>query len=456
MTSKLPQQPAPAPQPSLGTVVQDMRRWWNSSRNDGLGVLVALGVLLLISMGLVWDTVSAERQQRSQAYRTDAIVTALHEILELATSGETGQRGYFITGDRRYLAPYEAARKGYRPAIDRLRLYTADDPQSASRDQVEEIARLTEEKFREMDDSVLLISQGATEEARLRILSNKGQKTMERLRAALSSYAQAERAAAFQAAQRAATSEARVVPGLVLLLLMVLAVLALGMWQVRRLIDAEVRAANADELTRARDRADLLSRELNHRIKNLFAVVLAIVRMSGKGDAAAKPALERVATRISALLAAHQLTQSGGGNQEADLGRLVETALAPYRSEANLCKIAGPDLPMTDKLALPLGLVLHELATNAVKYGAWSQPGGRITVEWSIEATQEAVLVWREHCAFAPQAPAEGDRQGFGTRLAESSARQLQGTISRQFAPQGLILTLRFPLAEPDDAAVGG
>jgi two-component sensor histidine kinase/CHASE3 domain sensor protein len=437
---------------SGGGLLHDIGLWWNSSRNDGFGVLIALGFLLLISMALVWDTVSAERQQRSQAQRTDAIITSLHEILELTTSGETGQRGYFITGDRRYLAPFEEARKGYRPAIDRLRLYTADDPQSASRDAVEQIARLTEAKFQEMDNSVLLISQGATEEARLRILSNKGQETMEQLRAALTTYERVERAAAFDAGQRAASAEARIVPGLVLLLLMVLAVLALGMWQVRRLIDAEVRAANADELERAKDRADLLSRELNHRIKNLFAVVLAIVRMSGKGDAAAKPALERVATRITALLSAHQLTQSGGGSQAADLGQLVETALAPYRSEANPCTIDGPSLPLSDKLALPLGLVLHELATNAVKYGAWSQPGGRLSVEWLIDASDEAVLTWQEHCAFTPQAPAEGDRQGFGTKLAESSARQLQGSIARDFTEKGLVITLRFPLQDDEDA----
>lgn len=455
MQRKPPYPPPIRPRGALGLWL-DAKLWWNSARNDGFGLLIALGCLLLVCMALVWDTVRAERMQRSQAQRTDAIISTLHEIGELTTQAETGQRGYFITGDRRYLAPYDAAKKKYRPALDRLRLYTADDAQTSSRDLVADIARLTDARFLELGDSVQLISQGSQEEARLRILSNSGQQTMEQLNRALTRFEDSERMQAFDAGQRAAAAEMRIVPGLVLLLLMILLVLALGMWQVRRLVDAEVRASSADELAAARDRADLLSRELNHRIKNLFAVVLAIVRMSGRGEVAARPALDRVATRISALLDAHQLTQSGGGAQGASLGKLIDTALAPYLSDENQCETGGPDLHLADDAALPLGLVLHEMATNAVKYGCWSQPGGRLTVNWTISDGNQAEMVWKEQCGFPVTAPEEGARQGFGTRLAESSARQLQGSIERRFAERGLILILRFPVsgkAQPETSA---
>jgi two-component sensor histidine kinase len=439
---------SPKPYRPKGQLLSDAKLWWNSTRNDGFGVLIALGFLLLLAMILVWDTIRAEQQQRAQAERTDHVISILHEIIEHTTTAESGQRGYFITSDRRYLAPYETAKKAYRTTLAELREYTADNPAALDQDIVKQISELTEAKFAELDESVALIARNETDAARTLILSNRGLTTMEQLRAAVSRFEDIEREQLLYTSERAAAAEARIVPGLVLMFLMILAVLALGMWQVRRLIDAEVRAANADELAEARDRADLLSRELNHRIKNLFAVVLAIVRMSGRDDPEAKPALERVATRISALLNAHQLTQSGGAAAGALLGTLIETAVAPYRSDAHSCEINGPELVLSDAHALPLGLVLHELATNAVKYGAWSQLGGLVKVHWTIADGLEATVVWEEHCSFTPPDHLPDERVGFGTKLAESSARQLQGSIERTYAPHGLVLRLIFPVGQ--------
>lgn len=434
-----------------GQVLRDAKLWWSSTRNDGFGVLIALGFLLLVAMILVWDTVRAEQQQRTQAERTDHVISLLHETIEHTTSAETGQRGYFITTDRRYLAPYEAAKQAYPTTLEELRTFTREDDQALSHELVRRIVDLTQAKFRELDESVTLIARGEIDAARDRIMTGKGLSTMEQLRAAVAQLEEMERDQLLYTSERAAAAEARIVPGLVLMFMMILAVLALGMWQVRRLIDAEVRAAHTDELAEARDRADLLSRELNHRIKNLFAVVLAIVRMTGRGEPEAKPALDRVAKRITALLVSHELTQSGGSAAGANLGKLIETAVTPYLSDKNKAEIDGPELDLPDAHALPLGLVLHELATNAVKYGAWSQPGGMVRVQWSITDADEAHVTWEEHCSFTPPAPAEGDRQGFGTKLAESSARQLQGSIERSFAQHGMVLRLVFPLSTQPD-----
>lgn len=434
-----------------GQVLRDAKLWWSSTRNDGFGVLIALGFLLLVAMILVWDTVRAEQQQRTQAERTDHVISLLHETIEHTTSAETGQRGYFITTDRRYLAPYEAAKQAYPTTLEELRTFTREDDQALSHELVRRIIDLTQAKFRELDESVTLIARGEIDAARDRIMTGKGLSTMEQLRAAVAQLEEMERDQLLYTSERAAAAEARIVPGLVLMFMMILAVLALGMWQVRRLIDAEVRAAHTDELAEARDRADLLSRELNHRIKNLFAVVLAIVRMTGRGEPEAKPALDRVAKRITALLVSHELTQSGGSAAGANLGKLIETAVTPYLSDKNKAEIDGPELDLPDAHALPLGLVLHELATNAVKYGAWSQPGGMVRVQWSITDADEAHVTWEEHCSFTPPAPAEGDRQGFGTKLAESSARQLQGSIERSFAQHGMVLRLVFPLSTQPD-----
>ena len=89
----------------------------------------------------------------------------------------------------------------------------------------------------------------------------------------------------------------------------------------------------------------------------------------------------------------------------------------------------------------PVGLMLHEMATNAVKYGAWSQPGGMISVDWD-RAGAEIVLKWRESGAEIAEMPT---RQGFGSQLMTSSARQLGGSIEREFAASGVVITIRFP-----------
>jgi len=148
-------------------------------------------------------------------------------------------------------------------------------------------------------------------------------------------------------------------------------------------------------------------------------------------------------------------TRGGGGAGGRTLGKLIETAVAPYRSDAHKGDIAGPELILSDAHALPLGLVLHELATNAVKYGAWSQPGGLVKVHWTIDDDRQATVNWEEHCSFTPPDHPADERAGFGTKLAESSARQLQGSIERSYAPHGLVLRLVFPvgpLPEPEAA----
>lgn len=85
--------------------------------------------------------------------------------------------------------------------------------------------------------------------------------------------------------------------------------------------------------------------------------------------------------------------------------------------------------------------MLHELATNAVKYGAWSSPGGLIAVQWSVKAGRVR-LTWRED-GEAPAAP-QG-REGFGTQLIDSSARQIRGAVSRSFHPGGIEVRIEFP-----------
>jgi len=152
--------------------------------------------------------------------------------------------------------------------------------------------------------------------------------------------------------------------------------------------------------------------------------------------------VESIAQRIHALLTAHEVTEGAIGHQQADLRQLVETTLAPHhRAEAEL-ECGGPRVSLPAGQVTPLGLVLHELTTNAVKYGAWAR-GGKLVVKWSIEGG-EIHIAWSEHCPDGCTAP-EG--RGFGSQLIDSAARQLQGKIERDFAQDGARVQITIPLS---------
>lgn len=411
-------------------------------------LLAFVAAALIGAVALTWQTVRVERSQRTQAARTNAVLVAVRDVMRTATSGETGQRGYLITLDRRYLAPYLVAREQHRANLQRLRALIGTDLSPRQRDLLDEIETLDEAKFAEMAETVDMIARGDLLEARRRLLTDEGQDVMERLRRAVGELEAAEFTALRTSSARAETAERRIVPLLSGLLLTILVALGLGLMQVIRAADAEARAEGAAELAIARDRADLLAHELNHRVKNLFAVVLAIVKMSGRDAPEAKPVVDKIAERIHALLTAHEVTQGRSSQRSANLSGLIETALKPYRAADHLAVLDGPGIELPERAVVPLGLVLHELTTNAVKYGAWSHPGGMLSVRWRCPAGR-LLLDWEEQCsgpAPAPQ-PAPAHR-GFGSALIDGSARQIGGTIERTFEPDGVRVRIDLPLGE--------
>lgn len=420
--------------------------WWRTgARLPGLTLFVVIAAGLLGSLALIVATIETERSQRAQAARTAAVIGSLNDMLVATVLGETGQRGYLITNDERYLQPWREGRVQYRAALDRARDQLGSNLSDDQRDLFARIERLGDSKWAEMDDTVTLMRESRVVDAQVRVLSDEGQALMTGLRDAVDRLEGIERARLDQASARARAAEARIMPLLLLLFVAIVIALGLGLWQVGRVARAEAAAANAAAIAAARDRADLLARELNHRVKNLFAVVLAIVRMTGKGDPAARATVDRITERIHALVTAHDVTQGSAEAPEVDLADLVEKVIAPYRSDAAQGAIEGESLVLPARLAMPIGLVLHELVTNAVKYGAWSQPGGTLAVRWS-DADGRVTIEWCERCMLDGETP---ERTGFGSMLMQSSARQLGGTIARDFTPHGLEVTIDFPADMP-------
>jgi PAS domain S-box-containing protein len=197
------------------------------------------------------------------------------------------------------------------------------------------------------------------------------------------------------------------------------------------------------ELKQIEDRLRLMVHELNHRVKNTLATVQAI---AGQTLRRAEPSVRRtLEDRLMALAAAHDvLTREVWAG--ADLNEIVAASLAAYAGgEDGRIRFSGPPLRLVPRAALALAMGLHELATNAVKYGALSNESGMVGVRW-IVVDQRLRLTWSEQGGPAVTPP---DRRGFGTQLIERSvARDLVGTASIDFAPDGVACVIEAPLAE--------
>ena len=190
--------------------------------------------------------------------------------------------------------------------------------------------------------------------------------------------------------------------------------------------------------------------ELRHRTDNLFAVLTAIVRLSAKGVTDANELSVKIERRIEALANAHRISLADEGLNEdrTNLRNLVEAVLRPYRNaHADRIEIEGGTIDLSRKHVTPVGLTLHELATNALKYGALAMEDGRVHVDWDVD--EEGVEIhWIERLGEAKARdevpPSQGS--GSGTRLIDGVIRGIRGSITTHFEPEGLRATIRIPV----------
>ena len=190
-----------------------------------------------------------------------------------------------------------------------------------------------------------------------------------------------------------------------------------------------------------------LTRELNHRVKNTLANVLSIIALTRRRSTDLDDFADGLDGRIRALSATHDLlTQSDWGT--TPVRSVVDAELAPYvQTEDHRIEISGPDIQLAPNDALSLGLAIHELATNAAKYGALTRSGGQVTIEWHKIAPQVVRLEWRER--GGPPVKEERTR-GFGTDLIEKIvANELNSPVELEFASEGVTCVLTIPVREP-------
>jgi PAS domain S-box-containing protein len=221
-----------------------------------------------------------------------------------------------------------------------------------------------------------------------------------------------------------------------------------------QIIGASKIARDITERRRSQEQQNLLIREMSHRVKNLFAVTSGVVALSARSAATPQDMAQAIQGRLAALTRAHELTRPGliddhtTARMDTTLHVLIRSILSPYadqtHGEQDILVIRGEDIPIRGQAITSFALMLHELATNAAKYGALSSPEGRVEIDCSLD--NEAVVIdWRERGGPRLDGPPLGE--GFGGLLIRRVVTgQLAGQVSYEWRPEGLAVRLLVPL----------
>jgi PAS domain S-box-containing protein len=207
-------------------------------------------------------------------------------------------------------------------------------------------------------------------------------------------------------------------------------------------------ASDVTERHRTNEHLRLVINELNHRVKNTLAMVQAIAMRTFRDVPGAAAAQDRFAARLVALAQANDLLTGERWAGASVMGAITQ-AVTPHQHDMARCRIDGPDIRVSPKTALALALAMHELSTNAVKYGAWSNDQGVVAIAWAVEeqTAGDGVLhiTWSE-TAGPPVSPPRA--RGFGSRLIERGlAGEMNAKVALDFDPGGVRCDIVAPLS---------
>ena len=213
-----------------------------------------------------------------------------------------------------------------------------------------------------------------------------------------------------------------------------------------RIVGASAVARDIADRKAAEERATLLMSELDHRVKNILAVVSSVVSQTLRLASTPEATTKEIEGRIMAIARAHNLVADQGG-VGSSLGEIFRTELKPFIQDSNL-KIDGAAILLTSNASLIVALAVHELTTNAAKYGSLSVPGGRLDIRWTTESgegTTRLRILWQENGGPPVTLP---KHRGFGTKLIEMSlVRGLGAQVERVFDPSGVRCEITLPLS---------
>jgi PAS domain S-box-containing protein len=218
------------------------------------------------------------------------------------------------------------------------------------------------------------------------------------------------------------------------------------------IIGASKIARDITELKRARERQALLLREMDHRVKNLFALAISVLNLSGRSAGSVPEVVRSAGDRLSALARAHSLTLSHGpkdvpqGAKPATLHSLIGAITAPHDArldtDESRFSVIGCDMEISGPVISSLALLLQEFATNSTKYGALSATAGRVQIHCANHG-ETLVVTWTER--GGPEVVPPTGNNGFGDLLVRTTIAGLGGEISRDWKPEGLVIRVSMP-----------
>ncbi|PZX19030.1 PAS domain S-box-containing protein [Palleronia aestuarii] len=194
-----------------------------------------------------------------------------------------------------------------------------------------------------------------------------------------------------------------------------------------------------------------VAEELQHRTANLFSVINAIIRLTARDENIEQSSIGKILDRIEALRNAHSTTMTGGQTDGSDnLLRLAQITLAPYvRGDYDAIVIEAAPMVLPPRIITPLGMAIHELATNALKYGALSRDQGQVHLTWQ-RSGHEIIVTWTESGGPTLSGKPAVRGTGIGARIINSVIAGAGGRIALDWRHEGLVATIHLPVAWPD------
>lgn len=443
-----------------------------SSRFVVTSTILLLGVGLLTLVGIVGTTIwLGERAQVYFSLVTEARVlrTAAVELRSALQTAESSQRGFLVSGNEIYLAPYDSAKLQAGRHLETLRTALATDPEAEP--MMRRLTTVVADKIKEMDETIALKSNLRDGDAMAMLRTNRGKALMDEANVFLSGAVRAaeERLADGIAEQRENASMLRwvsIVGGLLIILVVAgFALTVLRYAQESAQARDEVRLLNTTledrvqrrtaDLALARDRAEVLLAEVNHRVANSLMLIGSLVRLQANAlsDKAARAALDETQARILAISLVHKRLYSSGDVRYVELDEylsgLLEHLETSMRAEGHggiaLSYQLDPLRLRTDA-SVNLGVIVAEWVTNAFKY-AYPEGTGEVRIRLTrLDEGRGELTVEDDGVGRKEDTPAKGT--GIGTRVVKGIAQNMRAEARYLARQPGMAAQLIFPLSQ--------